>query len=56
MVILSGLGASHQTGWTALVASLLDIFGRVDAKTVLETERGSILARVIREQVGGEKK
>ena len=29
----AGLGASHQTGWTGLVAPLLDIFGRVDAKT-----------------------
>ena len=28
----AGLGASHQTGWTALVAPLLDLFGRVDAK------------------------
>ena len=52
----AGLGASHQTGWTALVAPLLDIFGRVDAKTLLETERGRVLARVVREQVGGEGK
>ena len=36
----AGLGASHQTGWTGLVAPLLDLFGRVDAKTLLETERG----------------
>jgi mannosylglycerate hydrolase MGH1-like protein len=50
----AGLGASHQTGWTALVAPLLDIFGRVDAQALLETERGRVLARVIREQVGGE--
>ena len=35
----AGLGASHQTGWTGLVALLLDIFGRLDAKAVLETER-----------------
>ena len=28
----AGLGASHQTGWTGLVAGLLDLFGRVDAK------------------------
>ena len=37
----AGLGASHQTGWTGLVAPLLDLFGRVDAKTLLETERGT---------------
>ncbi len=51
----AGLGASHQTGWTALVAPLLDIFGRLDAKTLLETERGHVFARVVTEQVGGEK-
>ena len=28
----AGLGASHQTGWTGLVALMMDIFGRVDAK------------------------
>ena len=50
----AGLGASHQTGWTALVAPLLDLFGRLDAKTLLETERGRVFARVVREQVGGE--
>jgi hypothetical protein len=51
----AGLGASHQTGWTGLVAPLLDIFGRIDAKTLLETERGQVFARVVKEQVGGEK-
>ncbi|HXV78825.1 MAG TPA: glucosidase [Candidatus Binatia bacterium] len=49
----AGLGASHQTGWTGLVAPLLDIFGRIDAKTMLETERGHVFARVVKEQVGG---
>ena len=37
----AGLGASHQTGWTGLVAPLLDLFGRVDAKTWLETRAGA---------------
>jgi hypothetical protein len=50
----AGLGASHQTGWTGLVAPLLDLFGRVDAQTMLETERGRVMARIVREQVGGE--
>ena len=49
----AGLGASHQTGWTGLVAPLLDIFGRVDAKTMLETERERLQARMMMEQVGG---
>jgi hypothetical protein len=50
----AGLGASHQTGWTGLVAPLLDLFGRVDAQTMLETDRGRVMARIVREQVGGE--
>ena len=49
----AGLGASHQTGWTGLVALLLDLFGRFDAKLVLETERATLTDRVVREQVGG---
>jgi hypothetical protein len=32
----AGLGASHQTGWTGLVAKLIEIFGRVDATRFLE--------------------
>ncbi|BCS32293.1 glucosidase [Luteitalea sp. TBR-22] len=50
----AGIGASHQTGWTGLVAPLLDIFGRLDARTMLETERGQLTSRMIRQQVGGE--
>jgi hypothetical protein len=49
----AGLGASHQTGWTGLVAPLLDFFGRLDAKVLLETERGQVMARVVSEQVRG---
>ena len=51
----AGLGASHQTGWTGLIAPLMDIFGRIDAKTMLESERGKVLARLVKEQVSGEK-
>ena len=32
----AGLGASHQTGWTGLIAKLLQIHGEVDAKTFLK--------------------
>jgi hypothetical protein len=31
----AGLGASHQTGWTALVASLIELFGRFDPERYL---------------------
>jgi hypothetical protein len=50
----AGLGASHQTGWTGLIAPLLDFFGRVDAKSVLEVERERLTARMMTEQVRGE--
>jgi hypothetical protein len=50
----AGLGASHQTGWTGMVAVLLDVFGRLDAQTLLETELTRVAARIVREQVGGE--
>ncbi len=50
----AGLGASHQTGWTGLVARLLDTFGRVTAADALETPKGKLEARVVRQQVGGE--
>jgi hypothetical protein len=36
------------------VAPLLDLFGRFDAKTLLETQRETVLAKIIWEQVGGE--
>jgi hypothetical protein len=50
----AGLGASHQTGWTGLIAVMLDLFGRIDAKAVLETERERLQAQLTRAQVGGE--
>ena len=50
----AGIGASHQTGWTGLVAILLDLFGRVTAEAALETPRAMLDSRLIREQVGGE--
>jgi hypothetical protein len=33
----AGLGASHQTGWTGLVARLIQLFGMLDAKKLLES-------------------
>ena len=32
----AGLGASHQTGWTGVVAKIIQLFGQLDAKEVLE--------------------
>jgi hypothetical protein len=35
----TGLGASHQTGWTALVASLIELFGVFDAEQYLAEDK-----------------
>jgi hypothetical protein len=32
----AGIGASHQTGWTGLVAPLIEIFGQLDAEGYLK--------------------
>ncbi len=50
----AGLGASHQTGWTGLIAPLLDFFGRFDAGNVLEAGRGKLFDRMVGEQAGGQ--
>jgi hypothetical protein len=50
----AGLGASHQTGWTGTIAVAMDLFGRVDAKRVLETERERVESRLLRQRVAGE--
>ena len=41
----AGLGASHQTGWTGLVAKLIEIFGRLDAKQYLEAGKAGGFAK-----------
>jgi hypothetical protein len=51
----AGLGASHQTGWTGLVAPLLDLSARTTAQTLLAEELEQLRARVVVEQVGGER-
>jgi len=44
----AGLGASHQTGWTGLVAKLLEIFGRLNEKDLLETgKRDAAVVRAV---------
>ena len=47
----AGLGASHQTGWTGVVAGLMHLFASVDAATILERgRRAVILTRQPRKQ------
>jgi hypothetical protein len=37
----AGLGASHQTGWTGLVAKLIQLFGILDPQKALQQGKGS---------------
>ena len=37
----AGIGASHQTGWTGLVAPLIEIFGHLDAQAFSERGRAA---------------
>jgi Glycosyl hydrolase family 63 C-terminal domain len=48
----AGLGASHQTGWTGLIARTLDLFARLSAAEVLRAPKQAI-AEITRKQVAG---
>jgi hypothetical protein len=41
----AGLGASHQTGWTGVVAKFIDLFNRLDGPKFLEAGRSGAFAR-----------
>jgi hypothetical protein len=41
----AGLGASHQTGWTGLVAKCIELFGFLDPKRGLEVGREAAFAK-----------
>jgi hypothetical protein len=41
----AGLGASHQTGWTGAVASLIQLFGMLDADTLLAAGKSGAFTR-----------
>ena len=49
----AGLGASHQTGWTGVIARSLDIFARLTPAAALQTGKADLLADMTREQVAG---
>jgi hypothetical protein len=48
----AGLGASHQTGWTGLVATLIELYGRLDATTALGEGKQAAFARGARNTAG----
>ncbi len=40
-----GLGASHQTGWTGLVAKMIQLFANVDAGRMLAADSGTVFVK-----------
>jgi hypothetical protein len=49
----AGLGASHQTGWTGVIARVLDLFARIGPEDALQIAKDELSARMTREQVAG---
>jgi len=49
----AGLGASHQTGWTGVIARSLDLFTRLNPQDALEVSKDKLIARMTRQQVAG---
>jgi hypothetical protein len=49
----AGLGASHQTGWTGLIARTLDLFSRLNPEDALQIGKDELAARMTRQQVAG---
>jgi hypothetical protein len=47
----AGLGASHQTGWTGLVARLIHLFGYLDAASLLAGGKKAVFERPQPEKV-----
>jgi len=43
----AGIGASHQTGWTGVVALLIEIFGKLNPETLLAAGQGAAFGREI---------
>ena len=41
----AGLGASHQTGWTGLVAKMIQLYGFLDAKQALQAGKQAAFTR-----------
>jgi hypothetical protein len=48
----AGLGASHQTGWTGVVGRLIQLFGALDAKELLEGGRTAATVRLAAQAKG----
>lgn len=49
----AGIGASHQTGWTGIIARSLDMFARLTPLDALRISKNALAGRMTREQVAG---
>jgi hypothetical protein len=49
----AGLGASHQTGWTGVIARSMDLFARTGAADWLQISKAELAAKMTRAQVAG---
>jgi hypothetical protein len=49
----AGLGASHQTGWTGIIARVLDLFARGSAAQWLQVSKDDLAVQMTRAQVAG---
>ena len=49
----AGLGASHQTGWTGIIARALDLAARTNAADWLRIPKDRLAARMTHDQVAG---
>jgi hypothetical protein len=47
----AGLGASHQTGWTGLVAKLIELYGRLDPERALAVGKQAAFVQAERARV-----
>jgi len=52
----AGLGASHQTGWTGIIARSLDLFARLNATAALQVAKSDLVAQMTHDQVTGTQK
>jgi hypothetical protein len=41
----AGLGATHQTGWTGVIAKLIELFGRMDGPQLLDAGKSGAFAK-----------
>jgi hypothetical protein len=48
----AGLGASHQTGWTGVIARAMHLFATLKAELLLEGDKGAVFERAVQAPSG----